>query len=111
MGRRWSRFRKGPSIAAESLRAGIVSNRIEGGVTVIFPTTEAFMAQHEVIQGWTERGATRRATEAAETMREQPVETQESRAAARIGWLSAAAPLWPLGAARVAYGPLRWPTS
>ena len=111
MGRRWSRFRKGPSIAAESLRAGIVSNRIEGGVTVIFPTTEAFMAQHEVIQGWTERGATRRATEAAETMREQPVETQESRAAARIGWLSATAPLWPLGLARIAYGLLWWQQS
>ena len=111
MGRRWSRFPKSPSIAPESLRAGIVSNRIEGGVTVIFPTTEAFMGQHEVIQGWTERGATRRATEAAETMREQSVETQESRAAARIGWLSATAPLWPLGLARILYGLLWWQQS
>src|SRR5437870_5264403 len=69
------------------------------------------MAEHDVIQGWTQPSAARGTMEAVVRMREESLQTQEARPHTRVGWLRATAPLWPLGLARILYGLLWWQQS
>ncbi len=69
------------------------------------------MAEHDVIQGWTQPSAARGTMEAVVRMDEGSLQTQEARPHTRVGWLRATAPLWPLGLARILYGLLWWQQS